>query len=126
VRTFSSIKTYLRLYIYLMICLSILYANLNIIYHFFKLYFISFFIKQSINFRFSFEFFLYSRIALFYWLSSIFTVGRYFSFLCTFPYGLAVKSGKEVVNSFITTRQQFVPVAFLFPSVSLLPLRNRM
>src|SRR5699024_12373717 len=80
---------------------------------------------QSINFRLSFEFFLNARIALFYWLSSIFTVGRYFSFLCTFPYGLAVKSGKEVVNSFITTRQQFVPVAFLFPIVSLLPLLNR-
>src|SRR5699024_5681601 len=105
-----------------MFCLSILYANLNIIYHFFKLIFISFFINQIINFRLSFEFFLNARIALFYWLSSIFTVGRYFSFLCTFPYGLAVKSGKEVVNSFITTRQQFVPVAFLFPSVSLLPL----
>src|SRR5699024_8869716 len=82
--------------------------------------------KQSINFRLSFEFFLNARIALFYWLSSIFPVGRYFSFLCTFPSGLAVKSGKEVVNSFITSTQQFDPVDFLFPSVSLLPLQNLM
>src|SRR5699024_12026224 len=107
-----------------MICLSILYANLNIISHFFKLYYISFFIKQSINFRLSFEFFLNARIALFYWLSSIFTVGSYFSFLCTFPYRLAVERGREVVNALVSTRPHFVLVACLLPRVSLLPLRS--
>src|SRR5699024_12821946 len=96
-----------------MICLSILYANLNIIYHFFKLYFIYFFIKQSINFRLSFEFFLNDRIDLFFWLSSFFTVGRYFFFLCTFPYVFTVTRGKEMVDNFITFLHGLITVAFI-------------
>lgn len=42
----------------------------------------------------SFYIFLNARKALFYVLSSIFTVGRYFTFLCIFPHVLAVRSGK--------------------------------